>query len=124
LVIKDVFKSEHEYGESGEFYKVQPIVRAGFAYRSRKTLWALDSDLTINQSVGHQTDTKFLALGFEHELLPGWHVRFGLRKNVVGDELLTQTGGMGFNYLGVEINMAVIRNEVEQGAFSQLIMEF
>ena len=124
LVIKDVFKSEHEYGESGDFHKVQPLIRAGFAYRSRKTLWEFDSDLTTNQSVGHQSDSKYLALGFEHELLPGWHLRFGLRKNTVGDELLTQTGGMGFNYFGMEINFAVIRNTVEKGGFSQLIMEF
>jgi hypothetical protein len=124
LVVKDVFSFEHEYADSKEFYKVKPLIRIGFAYLSRKTLWEIDGDVTTNLGVVHQSETKFIAMGFEHELLPGWYIRFGLRKNTVGDELTTQTAGIGFNYFGIEINFATLKNSVEQGGFSQIIVEF
>jgi len=124
IVVKDIIRFEREYGDSGDYYLVKPLIRFGFAYKSRKTLWEIDADLTENAPLPHQSKTQYVALGFEYQLFSGFHVRFGLRQNSIGDKLLTQTAGLGFNYFGIEVNVAVVEDDVEKGGFAQLNLEF
>ncbi|MFV2058542.1 MAG: conjugal transfer protein TraF [Thiohalomonadales bacterium] len=124
IVVKDIIRFEREYGDSGDYYLVKPLIRFGFAYRSRKTLWEIDADLTENAALPHQAKTQYAALGFEYQLFSGFHVRLGLRQNSIGDKLLTKTAGLGLNYFGIEVNVSVVEDEIEKGGFAQLNLEF
>lgn len=124
LVVKDIFSFQREYGNSGETYQFTPQVRTGVAYRSRRTLWELDMDLSTNTAIATRAETQYIAMGFEYAFFEFLNLRAGYRINSVGDKQSTTTAGLGLNLGSVEIDVAAVENGDELGTFAQLIIKF
>jgi hypothetical protein len=124
FAIKDVFRFDREYGDSGEIYKVAPQARMGLAYQSRKTFWGVDLDLSKNPAVAGQSETQYVAFGWEYRLIKPLFIRVGVRSNSVGDKSQATTAGVGLHVGMFEFDFASVKTDDEKGVFSRLLLKF
>lgn len=124
LVIKNLFRRSHSYGNSGERYFMEPMVRAGFAYRSRFTIFSVDFDLTENEAVGHGPASRLVALGWERRVIPGFMLRFGANQNMAEDGGSSVSGGVGFHIKGIVMDLGVSQGEDSTATVAQVGMKF
>lgn len=124
FALKDIFRFDREYGDSGDQYKVSPQARMGMAYQSRKTFWGIDVDLSKNTEVAGQSETQYVAFGWEYRLIKPLFIRFGVRSNSVGDKSQTTTAGVGLHVGMFEFDFAGVKNDDDKGMFSRLLVKF
>ncbi|MDH5325506.1 MAG: conjugal transfer protein TraF [Gammaproteobacteria bacterium] len=122
LVIKNLFSRAHDLG-LGDSIKVEPQIRAGFAYRSRRTIYEVDLDLRRSAHVGHDGETQYLSAGLEHKLVKGLSVRAGYRQSLVGEVLPTISYGIGMEVFGYIVDVAGMVNEDEESLFAQFSLQ-
>ena len=124
LVVKDLYSFEQKYSNSGDTYKISPQTRMGFSYHSRKTFWEIDIDLTKNSEIATESETQYVAFGWEYRMIRPLAIRLGYNSNSVGDQLQTASAGIGL-YIGmVRLDFATVKNDSEAGMFSQLSLSF
>jgi len=124
LVIKDIFSFEQEYSNSGDNFRVLPQTRMGFSYHSRRTFWEIDIDLSKNSAIATESETQYVAFGWEYRIIKPLAIRLGYNNNSVGDQLQTSSAGIGINIGMFQLDFASVKNANEAGMYSQLSMKF
>jgi hypothetical protein len=120
LALKNAVNETVNLGDSGKSYTFKPLVRAGMAYRSRRTYFEVDADVLKSQQFGLEKKSQFARVGWEHRLLSWLFLRAGAEHDFGGDNLSTLTYGLGVDINGVEIDAAAINNKDENGFYAQL----
>ena len=82
LAAKNLLPGNYEYGNSGDKFKIEPQLRAGFAYQSRYSVVELDIDLTENKPVGFALPSQIAALGWEWRTWRWLALRAGYQQNL------------------------------------------
>jgi hypothetical protein len=125
LVAKNILPGNYEYGSSGDKFRIEPQVRAGFAYKSRYSVVELDIDLTENKPVGFALPSQIAALGWEWRTWRWLALRAGYQQNLTGDE--AAYGSLGFGVIfndAVHLDIAGITGSEGEGLSAQLGVTF
>lgn len=125
LVAKNIVPGSYEYGSSGDKFKIEPQVRAGFAYKSRYSVVELDIDLTENKPVGFALPSQIAAIGWEWQTWRWLALRAGYQQNLTGDE--ATYGSLGFGVIfndAVYLDIAGITGSEGDGLSAQLGVQF
>lgn len=124
LMAKNLFSDTFEYGTTGEYFKLSPQLRSGFAYHSRRTVFELDLDLIPNPANGLDTETQFAAVGMELKPWRWLALRTGFQQNLIGSQIGTASLGMGLTFGFLSIDLAATYDELQNGAFAELGYQF
>ena len=126
LVVKNLVPMEFSTQSAGRI-DIQPQLRVGGAYHSAQWgYWALDLDVLENQSIGGGDNTQFLSLGGEWRL-KNWALRAGYKQNLVGRSDFAKgvaTMGIGYRFLGGNIDLAYIDSGPERAAALHVASRF
>ena len=126
LVVKNLVPMEFSTQSAGHI-DIQTQLRVGGAYRSAQWgYWALDLDVLENQSIGGGDNTQFLSLGGEWRL-KNWALRAGYKQNLVGHSDFAKgvaTMGIGYRFLGGNIDLAYINSGPERAAAFHVASRF
>jgi hypothetical protein len=99
-------------------------VRAGVAYRSRKTYFEVDADLMEYSQFGVEAKSQFVSAGWEYSLLPWLFLRAGAQQDLGESNLSTFSYGLGVNLFGFQLDGAATTNAEEEGLYAQLTLKF
>ncbi len=124
LAARNIVSSSVNLGDSGETFKIEPVLRGGVAYRSRKTYFEIDADFTKYQQLGVAKKSQFVSAGWEYSLLPWLFLRAGFQQDLGGGNLSTYSYGLGVNMFGFQLDAAATSNEKEEGMYGQLTLKF
>lgn len=124
LAVQNIFKTSVALGDSGDTFSIDPQLKAGVAYRSRKTYLQLDGDLLPYQQFGVEEKSQLIGAGWEFSLLPWLFLRAGAQHDLGGNNFTTYTYGLGLNIVGFQFDAAASTNEEEQGIYGQLTLKF
>jgi hypothetical protein len=124
LVAKNLIPGRSKYGNTGEDFRIEPQVRMGLAYQSRRAILELDIDLTENQKVGFDSPTQIAALGWEYRPWRWIALRAGYRQNLTGTEAAYSSGGLGLLIGGVYLDVAAYSGDEGEGVAAQLGVQF
>jgi hypothetical protein len=128
LVAKNLLPGKYKYGTTNDEFKIEPQLRAGFAYQNRRTTLEANLDLTKNKPVGFDTPSQIAAIGWEWHLWRSFALRAGYNKNLVEFEtgsgsLGTISAGLGLLYSGIHFDVAGYRGDDGDGISAQLGLE-
>lgn len=124
LVAKNLLPGRAKYGDTGESFRIDPQLRMGLAYQSRRAILELDIDLTENQEVGFDSPTQIAALGWEYQPWRWITLRAGYRQNLTGTKAGYSSGGLGLLFGGLYLDMAAYRGDEGDGVAAQLGVQF
>ena len=125
LVAKNIVPGNYKYGSSGDEFKIEPQVRAGFAYQSRHSILELDIDVTENDPVGFALPSQMLAIGWEWQAWRWLALRAGYQQNLTGDEAGYGSLGLGMIFSDtVHLDIAGMAGEEGEGLSAQLGVQF
>lgn len=124
LVVRDIFNFDQDYSNSGDVYRVTPQTRMGISYHSRNTFWEVDIDLSKNTDVASESESQYMAFGWEYRIIKPLTLRLGYNNNSVGDQLQTTSAGVGLNIGMFQLDFATLKNDHESGTYTQLSMKF
>jgi hypothetical protein len=124
LTGKNLLPGNHKYSTGGEKFKIEPQVRAGFAYKSRYTVVEMDMDLTKNQPTGFYSMTQNVALGWEWYASRYFALRAGVNTNLVGTKDTIASAGLGLMLGGFQIDLAGYTGKEGDGISGQLGFQF
>jgi hypothetical protein len=124
LVAKNLIPGNYKYGSSGDEFKIEPQLRAGFAYKSRHSVLELDIDLLENDPVGFNQPNQIAALGWEWDVWEWLALRAGYNQNLTGDEAAYGSGGIGLNISGFQIDVGAFSGDEGEGMSAQLGLQF
>jgi len=123
LAAQNIFKQNIDLGDSGETYTIDPVLRGGVAYRSRKTYFEIDADFLQYQQLGVESKSQFASVGWEYSVLPWLFLRAGFQQDFGGDNVSTFSYGLGLNIFGFQLDAAATSNENEEGLYAQLTLK-
>lgn len=125
LVAKNIVPGNYKYGDSGDEFRIEPQLRAGFAYQSRHSILELDLDLLENEPVGFALPSQIVALGWEWQAWRWLTLRAGMQQNLTGDEAAYGSLGLGMVISEtVHLDIAGFAGEEGEGLSAQLGMQF
>lgn len=129
LVIKNLIPGSYDYGATSDEFKIEPQVRAGFAYQSRRSTLEVNVDLTKNQPVGFDIASQIAAIGWEWYPWRSFALRAGYNKNLVEPETGNSSSGsaslgIGLLYGGVYFDIAGYTGDEGDGISGQLGLQF
>ncbi len=125
LVAKNIVPGNYKYGGSVDEFKIEPQLRAGFAYQSRYSIVELDLDLLENDPVGFALPSQIVALGWEWQAWRWLTFRAGMQQNLTGDEAAYGSLGLGMIISDtVHLDIAGFAGEEGEGLSAQLGMQF
>ena len=129
LVAKNILSGEYTYGSSNDVMKIDPQLRAGFAYKSRWSVLELNVDLTKNDPIGFDTPSQLAAIGWEWKPWDSLAVRAGYYKNLVESETNSKSSGVpslgiGLVISGFHIDVAGYTGDEGNGVSGQLGLQF
>lgn len=125
LVAKNLVPGSYKYGDSGDEFKIEPQLRAGFAYQSRYSILELDIDVMENEPVGFALPSQIAAIGWEWQTWRWLALRAGYQQNLTGDEAGYGSVGLGVILNGVvHLDIAGIAGEAGEGLSAQLGVQF
>lgn len=125
LVAKNIVPGEYDYGSSGDTFKIEPQLRAGFAYQSRYSVLELDIDLMENKPVGFALPSQIAAIGWEWQTWRWLALRAGYQQNFTGDEAAYGSLGLGMIFGEVVyLDIAGFAGEEGEGLSAQLGLQF
>lgn len=124
LAAHNIIKQSVNLGDSGESFTIEPLVRAGVAYRSRKTYFEVDADLMESPQFGVEAKSQFVSAGWEYSLLPWLFLRAGAQQDLGESNLSTFSYGLGVNLFGFQLDGAATTNAEEEGMYAQLTLKF
>ena len=123
LAAQNIISKGVNLGDSGQSYSIEPLVRGGIAYRSRRTYLEIDADLTKTQQFGVEKKSQFASAGWEYSLLPWLFLRAGFQQDFGGNNLSTFSYGLGLNIFGFELDGGATTNAEEEGVYAQLTLK-
>jgi hypothetical protein len=124
LTAKNLVPSHYHYGTSGDDFRLEPQVRAGFAYKSRRSVLELDLDLTENAPVGADSASQIAALGWEWQPWRWFSLRAGVSQNLAGTQASYGSLGLGVLMGVVYIDVAGYTGDEGDGVAAQLGLQF
>ena len=124
LVAKNIIPGNYKYGDSGDVFKLEPQLRAGFAYQSRYSVLALDIDLLENDPVGFGSASQVAALGWEWRVWQWLALRAGYNQNLTGNEATYGSAGIGLLISTLQIDVAAYSGDEGEGLSAQLGLQF
>lgn len=125
LVAKNIVPGNYKYGSSGDEFKIEPQLRAGFAYKSRHSILELDIDVLENDPVGFALPSQMLAIGWEWQTWRWLALRAGVQQNLSGDEAAYGSLGLGMIFSDtVHLDIAGMAGEEGEGLSAQLGVQF
>jgi len=130
LVAKNLIPKEYVYGNTQDKIKIEPQVRAGFAYQSRRSVLELNIDLTKNQPVGFDSQSQIAAIGWEWQPWHSFALRAGYSKNLITPKNsdTKSTGatslGIGLKISGVHLDVAGYTSDEGDGISGQFGLQF
>jgi hypothetical protein len=118
IVGKHLNSPEFELPEGGAFYTLEPMVRAGIAYRLADAVdLAVDLDITENEALVPGYRSRYAGGGININPLSWLSLRAGVMKNLSEEpEGTVFTAGLGFGLKWVQIDIAG-QFASEQGTF-------
>jgi len=126
MVTKNIMAKDYDTA-LGNTIKIKPQTRVGLSHHTNWSTFALDMDLTENESIGLTGQkTKYLAFGMELDLSL-LQLRAGIRRNLAatGAEVPdVLSAGVGLYLLGAHVDIGVAGNEDEIEAAVQLGLQF
>lgn len=128
VVVRNIISQEYDtyrFGQkTGNTIKTEPQVRLGISHQGELYTLAADLDVTENDPVGYEGDSRYLAMGAELNAW-GWaQLRAGYRANLSDSERNVWSVGMGLSPFGAHLDLAVSGNDNEMGAALQLGFRF
>lgn len=124
LVAKNIVPGNYKYGSSGDKFKIEPQLRAGFAYQSRRSVLELDIDLIKNDPIGFDMPSQIVALGWEWKTWQWLTLRAGYNQNLTGNEATHGAGGIGLTFGSTQIDVAAFSGDEGEGVSAQLGFQF
>lgn len=125
LVAKNILPGTYKYGSSGDEFKIEPQLRAGFAYQSRYSIVELNLDVLENDPVGFALPSQIAAIGWEWQTWRWLTLRAGYQQNLTGDEAAYGSLGLGMIFSDtVHLDIAGIAGEEGEGLSAQLGVQF
>ena len=124
LVAKNIAPGNYKYGDSGDAFKIEPQLRAGFAYQSRYSVLELDIDLLENDPVGFGSASQTVALGWEWQTWQWLALRAGYNQNLTGSEAAYGSAGIGLLINSLQIDAAAYSGDEGEGISAQLGLQF
>lgn len=124
LVGKNIIPGEYDLTGSDEKLKIDPQLRAGFAYESRLSVVELNIDLLKNDPVGFESEIQSAAIGWEYRPRSFYALRAGANKNLVGTKSGYLSAGFGLYFGGVHFDIAGYRGTDSLGMSGQLGFQF
>jgi hypothetical protein len=129
LVAKNLLPGNYDYGVTNEKFRIEPQLRAGFAYKSRRTIVEFNIDLTKNDPVGFDTASQIAAVGWQWHPWRSFSVRAGYNKNLIeADTESTSSGavsaGLGLLYSGFHFDVSGYTGDEGDGLSAQLGLQF
>ncbi len=129
LVAKNLIPGSYDYGITDDKFKIEPQVRVGFAYQSRRSILEFNIDLTKNQPVGFDAASQIAALGWEWYPSRSFALRTGYNRNLVEPETGSissgsVSAGIGLLYSGVHFDIAGYTGDDGNGISAQLGLQF
>jgi len=124
LVAKNIVPGNYKYGDSGDIFKIEPQLRAGFAYQSRYSVVELDIDLLENNPVGFDSSSQIAALGWEWQTWQWLTLRAGYNQNLTGTEATYGSAGIGLRIKTLQIDIAAYSGNEGEGVSAQLGLQF
>jgi hypothetical protein len=129
LVAKNLLPGSYNYGATNEKFKIEPQLRAGFAYQNRRSTLEFNIDLTKNDPVGFDTASQIAAFGWEWQPWRSFSVRAGYNKNLIEPDTGSSTlgsvsAGFGLLYSGIHFDVAGYTGDEGDGLSAQLGLQF
>lgn len=125
LVAKNIVPGNYEYGDSGDTFKIEPQLRAGFAYQGRYSVLEMNIDLLENAALGFAGPTQTAALGWEWQTWRWLALRAGYNQNLTGDEAAYASLGVGVIISEiVHLDVAGFSGDQSSGLSAQLGVQF
>ena len=124
FVVKNLYPRKHGLGKSNDKYSIEPQVRAGVAYESRRAVVELDLDLLKNEGLGFSSDTMFASLGWEWSVFRAFDLRLGFKQNLAGDKNSTFSAGFGLNLWSMLVDFSANVSPDDRGSYFQVSWEF
>ncbi len=129
MVAKNLLPGNYDYGTTNEEFKIEPQLRAGFAYQSRRTTVEFNIDLTKNDPVGFDTASQIAAVGWEWHPWRSFALRAGYNKNLIEPDTGSSTSGsisagIGLLYSGIHFDVAGYTGDEGDGISAQLGLQF
>ena len=124
LVGKNLIPGKYDLSNASENLKINPQVRAGFAYQSRRSVLELNIDLIKNDPVGFESATQIAALGWEYTPNRIFALRAGLNQNLAGTKAYYFSTGFGVNLGGFHFDIAGYSGNEGLGMAGQLGFQF
>ena len=121
---KNIVPGNYKYGDSGDVFKIEPQLRAGFAYQSRYSVLELDIDLLENDPVGFGSASQIAALGWEWQVWQWLTLRAGYNQNLTGNEASYGSAGIGLLISTLQIDVAAYSGDESEGVSAQLGLQF
>lgn len=122
LSAKNLVPLTIDLGDTGETVSLDPVVRTGLAYRSRRTYLEFDIDLLKVEHVGYEEKALFAGLGWEYQVLSWFYLRLGYQQDVVGEQLPTGTYGLGLNISGFQFDFGGMSNQDGNSVYANLLL--
>jgi hypothetical protein len=127
MVVKNVIGQTYDlvYKDKkvGEI-ELKPQARAGVSYQNSWFTAGLDVDLTENDPIGFEDETRYAAFGMELNAFDWAQLRMGYRADLVNSDRSVVSAGLGLSPFGVHIDLAVAASDNELGAAAQFGLRF
>ena len=129
LVAKNLLPGSYNYGTTNEKFKIEPQLRAGFAYQNRRSILEVNIDLTKNDPVGFDTASQIAAVGWQWQPWRNLTLRAGYNKNLIEPETDSSTSGsisagIGLLYSKIHFDVAGYTGDEGDGLSAQLGLQF
>jgi len=124
LAAKNIVPGNYKYGNSGNDFRIEPQLRAGFAYQNRYSVLELDIDLLENNPVGFNSTSQIAALGWEWQVWEWLALRAGYSQNLTGNEATYSSAGIGLLIDALQIDVAAYSGDISEGISAQLGLQF
>ncbi|MDX1812879.1 MAG: conjugal transfer protein TraF, partial [Gammaproteobacteria bacterium] len=124
LVGKNLLPGEFDLNGTNDKLKIDPQLRAGFAYQSRRAVLELNIDLLENDPVGFESATQIAAIGWEYRPKRFFALRAGASHNLAGSKANYISTGIGLNISGFYVDVAGYKGNEGTGLAGQLGFQF
>jgi len=124
FVVKNLLSRSSDYGNSDDEYSIEPQIRAGLAYQSRRAVFEFDLDLTKNEAVGYGSETMFASFGWEWSVFRALDLRLGYQQNLAGDKNARLSGGVGLRLWSLLLDFSTSFDADGSGSYLQASLEF
>lgn len=124
FVVKNLIARKRDYGKSGETFNIEPQMRVGLAYQSRRAVVEFDLDLTKNEEIGFGSETMFASVGWEWSIFRAFDLRLGYQQNLVDEKNARLSFGLGLKLWSLLLDFSSTVDPDGSGSYVQASWEF